>query len=343
MKVLYTTYPTAFQDPGGGQVQLLKTKEYLEKKQIQIKLFNSSENKITDFDLLHNFSLHSNCEEIVSLAHAKKIPIAVSPIFWPSLKYALKAKTNLKHKIKMAGFNFLIKHSSLLKPKSILEKSSIAFPNSHIEGDMLVKNFKINKDKIHVVPNGVDEKFSNGKPSLFEDKYKLENFVLCVGRIEPRKNQLNLIKALSKDNIKLVIIGKPTSEAASYYKECKKHAGKNVYFLGELKYDSSLLISAYAATSVFALPSWYETPGLAALEAGLAGANIVITSKGSTKEYFEDHAWYVNPDDIKDIRNKVIEAFNTKKSKKLYAHVKRNYLWSHVADKTLEGYKKIIA
>ncbi len=34
-----------------------------------------------------------------------------------------------------------------------------------------------------------------------------------------------------------------------------------------LDHDDPLLASAYAAARVFALPSWFETPGLAALEA----------------------------------------------------------------------------
>ena len=48
------------------------------------------------------------------------------------------------------------------------------------------------------------------------------------------------------------------------------------------------LASAYAAARVFALPSWFETPGLAALEAGLAGCAVAITPYGSTRDYFGD-------------------------------------------------------
>jgi len=43
-----------------------------------------------------------------------------------------------------------------------------------------------------------------------------------------------------------------------------------------------MLASAYAACDVFVLPSMFETPGIAALEAGLAGAKIVITKYGGT-------------------------------------------------------------
>ena len=48
-------------------------------------------------------------------------------------------------------------------------------------------------------------------------------------------------------------------------------------WLGRLDHHDPLLASAYAAARVFALPSWFETPGLAALEAALAGCSVAIT------------------------------------------------------------------
>ena len=50
-----------------------------------------------------------------------------------------------------------------------------------------------------------------------------------------------------------------------------QRGGEAVRWLGASDHDDPLLASAYAAARVFALPSWFETPGLAALEAALAG------------------------------------------------------------------------
>ena len=66
-------------------------------------------------------------------------------------------------------------------------------------------------------------------------------------------------------------------------------------WLGRLEHDDPLLASAYAAARVFALPSWFETPGLAALEAALAGCAVVITPFGSTREYFGELVEYARP------------------------------------------------
>src|SRR5205085_2575717 len=60
-------------------------------------------------------------------------------------------------------------------------------------------------------------------------------------------------------------------------------------------HDDPLLASAYAAARVVALPSWFETPGLAALEGALAGRAVVVTPYGCAPEYFGDMAVYVRP------------------------------------------------
>jgi len=159
------------------------------------------------------------------------------------------------------------------------------------------------------VPNGADERFKDGDPKEFIDKYGIEKFVLYAGRIEPRKNQLNFIKAMKGFNSPVVFIGDPVSDYADYYKRCQDAADSNMHFLGHVEHDSSLLSSAYAACEVFALTSWFETPGLCALEAALAGAKVVITDGGCTREYFKDMVVYARPDDPSDIRRCVEKAY----------------------------------
>ena len=99
-----------------------------------------------------------------------------------------------------------------------------------------------------------------------------------------------------------------------------------------------MLASAYAACDVFALPSLFETPGIAALEAGLAGAKIVITPHGGTKEYFGEMATYVEPLEVRSIRDGIREALEAKKDLRLRDHIAGHFLWKHVAEKTREVY-----
>ena len=87
MKVLMNCNSSAFQAPGGGEILLLKNREYLIKKGLKIKLFNQWKDKLTDYDLLHNFGLSNNCYDLINTAYNKRVPIAITPIYaWPSLK-----------------------------------------------------------------------------------------------------------------------------------------------------------------------------------------------------------------------------------------------------------------
>ena len=60
--------------------------------------------------------------------------------------------------------------------------------------------------------------------------------------------------------------------------------GPNVILLGEVPHDD--LAKYYASCKVHALVSWMETTGLSSLEAGVMGANIVITDKGRHARIF---------------------------------------------------------
>ncbi len=108
-------------------------------------------------------------------------------------------------------------------------------------------------------------------------------------------------------------------------------------------HDSDLLESAYAAAKVFALPARYETPGIAALEAALAGANIIITPHGGTHDYFQEMAIYVDPYSVNDIRAGLEKALNAPPDDKLKKHVQRNFLWQRVAEMSVNMYQSVLS
>jgi glycosyltransferase involved in cell wall biosynthesis len=221
--------------------------------------------------------------------------------------------------------------------------SKLIIPNTHKEAELIERGLSINKDKVIVVPNGVEEKFYGADPSLFVSKYGVNNFILSVGHIGPeRKNVLRLFRVLKEINHPAVFIGRKedTEEGRTCLREAEKNS--NLLIIDSIPNDSDELASAYAASDVFALPSLFETPGIAALEAALAGSKIVITKYGGTEEYFGKFARYVEPKSMDSITREIVGALKDPENVQLREHIKKNFLWKSVAEKTLSAYKRIV-
>ena len=344
MKIVYNLYPSAFQNPGGGEMQMSNTKYWVEKKGLKVDLFNQWSTKLQEYRILHTFGSVKYALDVMESARSKGVKNVLSTICWFDLKSAWNSPDFTASRAK----NLVRYITKVVYPKfpsmrrRMFEMADILLPNSQMEADQITRLFAISLDKFFVVPNGVDARFADAAPQPFIDKYGIKDFILYVGRIEPRKNVHTLIKAMEGNTRPLVIIGKAVSMYKDYYEMCRKISSENIIFVGELKHDDPLLASAYKACEVFVLPTWFETPGLAALEAGIAGAKVVITEGGATKEYFKDLVWYVNPSKSEEISGALKEALNSKRTDALFKHIKENYLWEKVAEKTIEAYSQVL-
>lgn len=343
MKVTFFTYPSAFQNVGGGEVQLMMTREYLEKSGQRVDLFDPWKSRVEDYDLIHVFSSVKDCLPLVRIAKSRGVKVVTSPVLWSDWRRALFAE-GLRQKVDL----FLRHSSKALWPsfpsarRSLLLASDLLFPNSETEKKHIARLFAVPASKLRVVPNGVERRFAEADPALFRARYGDGPFVLGVGRLEPRKNQLNLIKGLKDAGHKLLLIGSPVTGYEGYARACEE-AGKGfVTFLPTVRHDDPLLASAYAACSAFVLQGWFETPGLAALEAALAGARLAVTSGGSTREYFGGKVEYLDPSSPADIRRAVAAALRRPADASLKDLILARYTWEAVARETLAGYKEAL-
>ncbi|MCG3175926.1 MAG: D-inositol-3-phosphate glycosyltransferase [Candidatus Omnitrophica bacterium] len=344
MKIAYFTYPAAFQNIGGGEVQLLKTREYVERAGQPVHLFDLWKDRVEDFDVLHIFSSVKDCLGLAEIARKRGVRVAVSPVLWSDLRRALhtdggvRQKTDLlvRHLLKLGAPTFPSGRRRLLTTAQHL------YPNSRAEKLQIARLFAVDPAHIHVVPNGVDRRFDMADPAAYRARYGTEPFVLGVGRIEPRKNQLNLIRALKGLGVRLVLIGDPVTGYEEYDRMCRQAGQDHVTFLPSIPHGDPLLASAYAACEAFVLQGWFETPGLAALEAALAGARLAVTSGGSTREYFDDLADYLDPADTASILRAVKAALGRPRDGRLRTHVREAYTWERVADRQIELYGRLL-
>jgi len=300
-----------------------------------------SRGKIFDTDLFHLHAANISLWDLAGYLHAHKSKFIVTPIFF-TRRSAFTIRT-------VCNVNTIAKNitpalwSGYGIAKDICNLADHVLPNTSEEAKLIRDGLSVPNQNITIIPNGVEKRFADADSSLFYKKYGVKDFILNVGHIGvPRKKTLSLIRALSKIDHPSVIIGRiyPSKEADLCMEEGEKN--KNLTIIAGIDHDSPMLASAYAASSVFALPAMYETPGIAALEAGLAGANVVITPHGGTKDYFKDMATYVDPYNITSIRSGIETSLNQNTNNKLKEYIENNFLWEKVAELTANAYKKIL-
>lgn len=322
--ILFNTYPVAFDCPGGGEVQLLKYIEALETLGARCLRYDpwNPKPQFDAADIVHFFSVQGGSWRFpVYVKDVRKLPLIISPIIW----------IDEPEKYGMQEIEFLLRMATHI------------LPNSQAECDQLSTLFNLDPNLFTPIVNGVDDIFfTPAPPELFRERFNLHvPFVLCMGNIEERKNQLRLIEALSGTGLHLVLAGQ--ERYADYAARCRSLADETVHFVGALEHGSELQRSAYAATEALVLPSTLETPGLAALEAAAAGCRLAITREGCTREYFDDFATYLNPYDIVSIRDAVAAALTAPSKAGLSAYIRERYTWKRAAEQLVNVYNSVLS
>lgn len=333
----------AFQAPGGGENQLVQTGRHLEAHGVRVRLFAPWTDRLESARVLHLFGMSREGLELARLARARGVPVVLSPICW----YEPRAIAQLEPTWTRKAMGLAAWCARSVAPRvpswrrELLRLVDAVLPNSQAEADQLVRLFGVGRDRIRVVPNGVRLAFGTAAPEPFRERWGPEPFVLTVGRIEPRKNTLGLVAAARRLGLPLVHVGEAVPAFRAYERECRRAGEGVVCWLGRLEHDDPLLGSAYAAARVFALPSWFETPGLAALEAALAGCAVAITPFGSTREYFGALAEYARPHRPDEIRRALRNGWDQGPDPRLAPRVASHYLWPIVAQTTAEVYDQL--
>lgn len=160
------------------------------------------------------------------------------------------------------------------------------------ERDLMIEMFGAHPDRIHVVPNGVEEVFLKAESGKL--KAERGEWLVCTATVTERKRVLELAEAAVLARTPMWIIGKPYSESDPYYRrflEVVETSGGVVRYEGGIS-DRSRMAEIYREARGFVLLSTMESLSLSALEAAAAGCPLLLSDLPWARCTFEEKASY---------------------------------------------------
>ncbi len=171
----------------------------------------------------------------------------------------------------------------------------------------LITLFNVPAEKVKVIYQSSDDSFKQPlSPTRLQDirqKYAFpSHFVLNVGTIEERKNQLLLVQAmpLLPAFYKLILIGKQQSYAKKLLAEIERLGLQDrVLFLKDVSFLD--LPGIYQLAELFVYPSVYEGFGIPIIEALYSGVPVIAAKGSCLEEAGGPDSIYVNPLDSAEL------------------------------------------
>jgi glycosyltransferase involved in cell wall biosynthesis len=231
--------------------------------------------------------------------------------------------------------------------KIVAKKSTAIITPTDFAKNDLAKFADINSRKITATYEAADR--ITDKTEALEDIVESDQFIMYVGRPQPHKNLDRLVQAFIKlkekhPGLKLVLAGRKDRLYGRLEKYVNSHGASDVIFTdfvseGQLKW-------LYEHANAYVFPSLSEGFGLPGLEAMMHGAPVVSSNATCLPEVYGDAAHYFNPLDVNDMAEKIDEVLtNERLRKELIEKGKtqvKKYSWKHMAEQTLEVYKKVL-
>lgn len=203
----------------------------------------------------------------------------------------------------------------LRRHRSLVKDCDLIFTVSEHSKADIVELLQVDPDKIAVTY----------QPSRFEPLHESEaaerakvlsrfeltakDYVLFVGALEPKKNIGRLARAYMEADVRqpLVMVGPRgwlwAEELSGVLKDEKDPADRKIIFLDHIQ--AADLRYLYSGALAVTFPSLYEGYGLPVVEAMAMGAPVLTSRSSCLPEVCGEAALYVDPYDVRDIREKI--------------------------------------
>ncbi len=209
-------------------------------------------------------------------------------------------------------------------PRAVRKAARVLTVSERTKRD-LVELYGVAPTRIVVTPNGVDPVFSPGEGA--------RDYVLAVGAIQVRKNQLAALDAATAVGLPLVVAG--PEKDPSLADELRRRGARLEGYV-----EPERLAELYRGAACLVQPSRFEGFGLPVLEAMASGTPVVATREPALEEVAGDAAVFVDEERLADgIRQSLAD-----RDRLVWAGLERSrrFTWRATAEKTLGVYQEIL-
>lgn len=369
MRVLMQSRADLYTAKGGDTVQIDETAKALRRLGISVDISLKERPDLKDYDLVHLFNITRVHETYLQLQWARQanLPVVLTPIYHPLSELETYNQIHPSAMVKLTRHfvkSFYMREQLktlyravstrrawrscltqwrvgyLQQQKAVLENAAGWLVLANAEKERILKDFSIKSPpSVLRVPVGISEQFLSSQ-SLSSQFSLPKRFVLCVGRIEPRKNQLNLVKAMQRLSLPLVLVGAVNGNHRPYYKAVLDAAKTLKHFkhLGVLPHEQ--LPAVFQRAHTHALVSYTEVLPIVNFEAAVSNCQLVMSNVGYSWEYFANQAYYVDPQNVDEIRQALLQSF--KHPHKDLVTMMPDFTWENTAKLTLAFYQKVL-
>ena len=211
----------------------------------------------------------------------------------------------------------------------------------------IVNFYGINPEKIHVIYQDCDVAFqvklSKEQIENVKAKYQIKHkYILSVGTIIERKNQLTLVKAFHKlnlNNYELILVGGKSAYQNQIESYIQEHNLLNIKILNKIPFQD--LPAIYQGSQLFVYPSFFEGFGIPIVEALHSGVPVVAASGSCLEEAGGEGALYANPLDVNNLADKILQVLVDKDLRKQLIEAGQRHVQQFSAEKIAEKLNEI--
>lgn len=270
---------------------------------------------------------------VIPLISPKKTIVTIHDVAYVQHKEAFSRFAQLYHRF---ALSMARRKAKLVITDSMASKKDIA------------EIGRIPLEKIKVIPLGYD------KNLYYPEKRKktTKPYIYTIGRIEEKKNILNILKAFKilKENYQiphqLIFAGRPGygyQDIKEYWNNLPEEIKRQIQELGYIPINK--MASLMRQADIFLFPSFFEGFGMPILDAMASGVPVVTSNVSSCPEVAGDAAIQVDPYNVNEIVKAVLDFVNNQKLKEEYTkkglEQANKFSWERCARETLAAIREV--